>query len=144
MARDNQDLTKGPLARKILFFSAPLIVSNLLQVLFNVADIAVVGRFAGASALGSVGSTTILVTMFTSFLIGVSGGINVLTALYLGSGDRKGVRETVYMYFLDRMRDQNGAEIYKTKSGFSYPLQKDRTGHYKIQSGEQIRVCTEL
>ena len=41
MARDNQDLTKGPLARKILFFSAPLIVSNLLQVLFNVADIAI-------------------------------------------------------------------------------------------------------
>ena len=100
MARDNQDLTKGPLARKILFFSAPLIVSNLLQVLFNVADIAVVGRFAGASALGSVGSTTILVTMFTSFLIGVSGGINVLTALYLGSGDRKGVRETVHSAFL--------------------------------------------
>ena len=68
--------------------------------LFNVADIAVVGRFAGASALGSVGSTTILVTMFTSFLIGVSGGINVLTALYLGSGDRKGVRETVHSAFL--------------------------------------------
>ena len=41
MARDNQDLTKGPLARKILFFSAPLIVSNLLQVLFNVADIGI-------------------------------------------------------------------------------------------------------
>ena len=100
MTRDNQDLTKGPLARKILFFSAPLIVSNLLQVLFNVADIAVVGRFAGASALGSVGSTTILVTMFTSFLIGVSGGINVLTALYLGSGDRKGVRETVHSALL--------------------------------------------
>ena len=100
MTQDNQDLTKGPLARKILFFSAPLIVSNLLQVLFNVADIAVVGRFAGASALGSVGSTTILVTMFTSFLIGVSGGINVLTALYLGSGDRKGVRETVHSALL--------------------------------------------
>ena len=49
--------------------------------------------------------------------------------------------QNCYMYFLDRMRDQNGAEIYKTKSGFSYPLQKDRTGHYKIQSGEQIRVC---
>ena len=100
MTQDNQNLTKGPLARKILFFSAPLIVSNLLQVLFNVADIAVVGRFAGSSALGSVGSTTILVTMFTSFLIGVSGGINVLTALYLGSGDRKGVRETVHSALL--------------------------------------------
>lgn len=49
--------------------------------------------------------------------------------------------QNCYMYFLDRMRDQNGAEIYKTKSGFSYPLQKDRAGHYKIQSGEQIRVC---
>ena len=49
--------------------------------------------------------------------------------------------QNCYMYFLDRMRNQNGAEIYKTKSGFSYPLQKDRTGHYKIQSGEQIRVC---
>ena len=40
--------------------------------------------------------------------------------------------QNCYMYFLDRMRDQNGAEIYKTKSGFSYPLQKDRTGHYKM------------
>ena len=87
MARDNQDLTKGPLARKILFFSAPLIVSNLLQVLL-MCGYCRCRRFAGASALGSVGSTTILVTMFTSFLIGVSGGINVLTALYLGSGDR--------------------------------------------------------
>lgn len=100
MARENQDLTKGPLAGKILFFSAPLIVSNLLQVLFNVADIAVVGRFAGSLALGSVGSTTILVTMFTSFLIGVSGGINVLTALYLGSGDKKAVGETVHSAWL--------------------------------------------
>ena len=49
------------------------------------SDIAVVGRFAGPLALGSVGSTTILVTMFTGFLIGLSGGINVLTALYLGA-----------------------------------------------------------
>ena len=100
MAQDNQDLTTGPLARKILLFSAPLIASNLLQVLFNVADIAVVGRFAGAGALGSVGSTTILVTMFTSFLIGVSGGINVLTALYLGAGDKKAVGETVHTAWL--------------------------------------------
>ena len=45
------------------------------------------------------------------------------------------------MYFLDRVRDRNGADIYKTKSGFTYPLQKTRNGHYKIQSGELIRVC---
>ena len=46
-----------------------------------------------------------------------------------------------YMYFLDRMRDKDGSEIYRTKNGFKYPLQKDRSGKYKIQSGELIRVC---
>lgn len=45
------------------------------------------------------------------------------------------------MYFLDRVRDRNGRDIYKTKSGFHYPLQKYRNGEYKIQSGELIRVC---
>ena len=131
MARDNQDLTKGPLARKILFFSAPLIVSNLLQVLFNVADIAVVGRFAGASALGSVGSTTILVTMFTSFLIGVSGGINVLTALYLGSGDRKGVRAFGFpVQYSDRIDPAAyWSNIFKRYSGtFEHEAGIDRWG----------------
>jgi protein gp37 len=46
-----------------------------------------------------------------------------------------------YMFFLDRVRDRNGADIYKTKAGFTYPLQKDRKGNYKIRSGELIRVC---
>ena len=45
------------------------------------------------------------------------------------------------MYFLDRIRDKSGSDIYKTKSGFDYPLQKDRYGNYKVQSGELIRVC---
>ena len=49
--------------------------------------------------------------------------------------------ENCYMYFLDRMRDQDGRRIYKTKSGFRYPLSKDRQGQYKIKSGEMIRVC---
>jgi len=49
--------------------------------------------------------------------------------------------EHCYMYFLDRVRDRNGADIYKTKAGFTYPLQKDRKGNFKIQSGELIRVC---
>ena len=46
-----------------------------------------------------------------------------------------------YMYFLDKMRDQDGSHIYRTKAGFNYPVQKDRKGNYKIKSGEQIRVC---
>ena len=49
--------------------------------------------------------------------------------------------QNCYMYFLDRVREKIGSDIYKTKSGFDYPLQKDRYGNYKVQSGELIRVC---
>lgn len=96
MQRKNQDLTTGSLSRKILFFSIPLILSNLLQVLFNMADVAVVGQFAGTTALGAVGSTTTLVAMFTGFLIGVSGGINVLVALHFGAKNKAEVTKTVH------------------------------------------------
>ena len=84
-----QDMTHGPLAKQILLFSLPLICTNLLQVLFNLADLAVVGQFVGSQALGSVGSTTTLVTMFTGFLIGLGGGINVLAARFYGARDTK-------------------------------------------------------
>ena len=92
----SRDLTSGPLAKQILVFSIPLVLSNLLQVLFNMSDIAVVGQFAGSHALGSVGSTTTLVTLFTTFLIGVSGGVNVMTAQYIGAKKDKDVREVVH------------------------------------------------
>ena len=70
-------------------------MSNLLQVLFNISDVAIVGRFAGSTALGSVGSTSIFVTLFTGFLIGLGGGINVLVARYYGAGRAKDVKKTV-------------------------------------------------
>lgn len=57
MKQNMQDLTEGPLGKKILIFSVPLMLSNLLQVLFNMADIAVIGQFAGSLSLGAVGST---------------------------------------------------------------------------------------
>ncbi len=96
MEENKKDLTTGPLGKQILFFSIPLILSNLLQVLFNMADVAVVGQFAGAEALGSVGSTTILVTLFTSFLIGLAGGVNVLVALHVGARNSREIKETVH------------------------------------------------
>lgn len=96
MRQSVQDMTSGSLAKKILMFSVPLMLSNLLQVLFNMADIAVIGHFAGAMSLGSVGSTTILVSMFTGFLIGVSGGINVMAARYIGGGNARALSETVH------------------------------------------------
>lgn len=95
MKQLEQSLTDGSLTKKIFFFSLPLMFSNLLQVLFNMADIAVVGNFAGSIALGSVGSTTILVGLFTGFLIGIGGGINVLVALHIGAGNEREVKETV-------------------------------------------------
>ena len=96
MKKAQQDLTTGPLGKQILVFSIPLILSNLLQVLFNMADVAVVGRFAVLVALGAVGSTTILVSLFTGFLIGLYGGVNVLVAHHFGAGDRKSLSDTVH------------------------------------------------
>ena len=96
MSSAAKDLTRGPLAPQILAFSVPLVLSNLLQVLFNMSDIAVVGRFGGPVALGSVGSTTVLVTLVTGFLIGLSGGINVLVARFFGAQHPKDVSETVH------------------------------------------------
>ncbi len=90
------DMTTGSLGKQILFFSIPLIISNLLQVCFNMSDIAVVGKFAGAAALGAVGSTTILVTLFTGFLIGLGNGVNVLVARYIGQKNDKAVKEAVH------------------------------------------------
>ncbi len=89
-------LTEGPLLSAIVRFSIPLMLSNVLQVLFNMSDIAVVGRFAGARALGAVGSTTILVTLFTGFLIGMGSGVNVVTARYLGARLYRDVSETIH------------------------------------------------
>ena len=91
-----KNYTKGPILGQMLIFSIPLIFTNLLQVLFNLCDVAVVGRFAGSIALGSVGSSVILVQLFLAFIIGMSGSINVLTALYIGAKNKKELSETVH------------------------------------------------
>lgn len=87
-------MTQGSLWKNILLFSLPLMATNVLQVLFNMADIAVVGRFAGAAALGSVGSTAQLVALFTGFLIGIGSGVNALAARYYGARDKKNLNST--------------------------------------------------
>ncbi|MBP3241956.1 MAG: MATE family efflux transporter [Oribacterium sp.] len=93
-------LTKIPLWKGIFLFSLPLIASNLLQILFNISDIAVVGRFAGPIALGAVGSTTTLVTLFTTFIIGISGGVNVTVAYAIGHGKKESVTRAVFTAFV--------------------------------------------
>lgn len=100
MPSGEKNLTEGSLARQILVFSVPLVLSNLLQALFNMSDIAVVGRFAGSQALGSVGSTTIFVTLITGFLIGLGGGVNVLVARFYGAGNTRDVEKSVHSSLL--------------------------------------------
>lgn len=80
------DMTHGPLLGKILLFSLPLMASNILQLLFNAADVVVVGRFAGHASLAAVGSTTSVISLFTTLLVGLSVGVNVLIARYIGIG----------------------------------------------------------
>lgn len=81
-------ITQGSLWKNMFFFSIPLMLSQLLQVLFNMADVAVVGKFSSAEALGAVGSTTILVSLFTGFLIGMGSAVNVRVAQHLGARDK--------------------------------------------------------
>lgn len=100
MKQTTLDMTRGPLGRQIFRFSVPLMVSNVVQVLFNMSDIAVVGRFAGSTALGAVGSTATLVTLFTGFLMGVGNGVNALTARFFGARDEENLQKTVHTALL--------------------------------------------
>ena len=86
----------GSLWKKIMVFSVPLMFSNILQIVFNISDVAVVGKFAGSIALGAVGSTSILLTLSTGILLGLSSGVSALTALYIGAKDKNSIKKTVH------------------------------------------------
>ena len=83
------DMCSGHILKKILIFSIPLMLSGVLQLLFNAADVIVVGRFAGSSSLAAVGSTTSLINLLINIFIGLSVGANVVVArAYGGKRDR--------------------------------------------------------
>ena len=90
------DMCSGPILSKMLVFAIPLMLSSILQLLFNAADIVVVGRFAGSNALAAVGSTSSLINLLVSVFNGLSIGVNVLVARYLGARDAQNTRETVH------------------------------------------------
>lgn len=89
------DMVHGPLLGKVLLFSLPLMASGVLQLLFNAADIIVVGRFNGPQAIAAVGSTTALINLLVSLGIGLSVGVNVTVSRFFGAGDEKNCRATV-------------------------------------------------
>ena len=90
------DVCNGTLMDKLISFSLPLMLSGILQLLFNAVDIIVVGRFTGSQALAAVGSTTALINIFTNLFIGISLGANVLAARFYASGKEKEMSETVH------------------------------------------------
>ena len=94
------DMCSGSVFRKMLLFAIPLMCSSILQLLFNAADIVVVGRFAGDNALAAVGSNTALINLFTNLFIGLSVGTNVLAARYYGAKKEADLRETVHTSML--------------------------------------------
>lgn len=90
------DMVHGPILRKMLLFTIPLMCSSILQLLFNAADIIVVGRFAGDNALAAVGSNTALINLLVNLFVGLSVGANVLTAHYYGAKQDKELKQTVH------------------------------------------------
>ena len=90
------DMCSGPLWNKILLFALPLMASSMLQLLFNAADIVVVGRFAGTEALAAVGSNTSLINLMINLFVGLSVGTNVVVARDLGAGRNDNVRRSVH------------------------------------------------
>ena len=90
------DMCNGPILQKMLLFAIPLMLSSILQLLFNAADIIVVGRFAGDDSLAAVGATSSLINLLTNLFIGLSIGSNVLVARYYGAKKEEELQETVH------------------------------------------------
>ena len=90
------DMCNGPILGKMLKFALPLMCSSMLQMLFNAADIIVVGRYGAEHSLAAVGSNTALINLLTNLFIGLSVGANVLVSKYYGARKREDVRATVH------------------------------------------------
>lgn len=94
------DMCSGALLPKILLYALPLMLSGILQLLFNAADIVVVGRFAGNDALAAVGSTSSLINLLVNVFMGLSVGTNVMVAHFYGAGQKKELEEMVHTAIL--------------------------------------------
>ena len=94
------DMCSGAILPKLLLFALPLIGSSILQLLFNAADVVVVGRFAGDNALAAVGSTGSLINLIVNMFVGLSIGANVITAKYYGAKKYKDLSEAIHTSML--------------------------------------------
>ena len=93
--RNEMDMTTGPLMKKLVAYAVPVVITGILQLLFNAADVIVVGRFAGRTALAAVGSTTSLINLMVNLFMMISIGVNVAVARYYGAHEPIEVSKTV-------------------------------------------------
>lgn len=96
----NKDLTKGPVMRSMLLFAVPMILGNLLQQFYNIADTLIVGRYLGKDALAAVGSSFTLMTFLTSILLGLCLGSGTLFSIRFGQRDKIGLQESMCASFV--------------------------------------------
>ena len=94
-----RSLTSGPITSTLLRFALPMMLGDLLQQLYNIADTLIVGRFVGANALAAVGSAYTLMTFLTSILLGLSMGSGVAVSISFGRGERDRMRREVFLSF---------------------------------------------
>ena len=107
-SKNEMDMCSGSIFGKMLLFTIPLMLSSMLQLLFNAADIVVVGNFAGDNSLGAVGSTGSLINLLTNLFIGLSVGVNVLVARYYGSNQKENLHNTVHQAGGSHLRIADG------------------------------------
>lgn len=119
--KSNQiDMTSGPIFSKLLVFSIPLILSSLLQLLFNAADVVVVGRYVGSNALAAVGSTAPLINLLVNLFVGISVGSNVVAANFFGAENKKEVSRTVHTSYVVSLI--GGVVLTAAEVSFSAPI----------------------
>mgnify|MGYP003297158886 CR=1 FL=1 len=90
------DMTNGPFLKKLLTFAFPLMLTGVLQIVYNAADVLVVGRFAGSTSLAAVGSTGSLVNLIVNLFIGLSTGTGVVTAKYTGARNSREITKSLH------------------------------------------------
>ncbi len=134
------DMCSGSLLPKILLYSLPLMLSGILQLLFNAADVVVVGRFAGNDALAAVGSTSSLINLLVNVFMGLSVGTNVMVARFYGAGQKKELEEMVHTAILTSI--VSGVILIFVGLALSRPalLMMDTPGNVIDQSVLYIRI----
>ena len=98
------DMTNGPLLGKIIRFAIPLMMANAMSLMFNAADLIVVGRYGSAKAMAAVGASPAFLNLMLNLFWGVAAGVNVIVARYAGAKDRKNLFHRhilLYVYILD-------------------------------------------